>query len=180
MRITQWGEYGILCSLSIAEAVQNKRAPIGAAEIANAQGIALQYTQQILQRLRKGDIIASVRGPHGGYQLARPAEEITIAHILRAAEGDTFELICDTKPINPEACSADLPCCLRDLWQDLRRHIDSFLEARTLQDLLKQNTPDSIPVQLGRHRPVLPSAPAVDEDATSTPVAGRVAAPIEQ
>ena len=63
MRVTKWGECGILCALHLAQ--RHKDAPIGAAEVSSVQGLDLQYTQQVLQRLRKGGIIESARGPHG-------------------------------------------------------------------------------------------------------------------
>ncbi len=136
MRITQWGEYGLHCSLQIARREGEGAATIGAAEIADEQGIALEYAQQILQRLRRGSIIESVRGPHGGYKLSRPATEITVGHVLTAAEGDTFEVICDSKPLNTERCHAGNLCNLRVLWHELRDHVNEFMDTRTLHDLL--------------------------------------------
>ena len=129
MRITRWGEYGILCSLYLAQ--RNSPTPVGAADIAEARGIPMQYAQQILHRLRKGGVIATVRGPKGGYRLARPPEQITLRQILTAAEGDTFELICVTDPIHPEQCAQE-PCGLKRVWEDLKVAIDQALDARTL------------------------------------------------
>lgn len=136
MRVTKWGEFGILCSLYLAR--KYSEGAVGAAEIAERQLIPLQYTQQILQRLRKGKVIQSVRGPHGGYRLARSPEAITLKDILYAAEGATFEIICETKPVYDEQCSADRqPACgLRNVWYELRESIDALLTARTLASLL--------------------------------------------
>src|SRR5690606_3493579 len=69
MRITQWGEFGVHCTVYIAERHRAGAATVTAAEIADAQGIDPQYTQQILQRLRRKGLITSVRGPQGGYRL---------------------------------------------------------------------------------------------------------------
>ncbi len=150
MRITQWGEYGLLCSMHIAHRADEGEATVGAAEIADTQGIALQYAQQILQRLRKGDIIDSVRGPHGGYKLSRPAAEITLGAILQAAEGSTFEVICDTKPIDPEQrCKPENTCALRGLWRELGEHVDAFLHGRSLAELTKEHYQDAALIQLG-------------------------------
>jgi len=138
MRVTKWGEYGILCSLYLARAGAQGAGgglAVGAADIARAQVIPLQYTQQILQRLRKGDIIKSVRGPHGGYRLARSADDISLKDILYAAEGATFEVICEENPVHPTCHSEG--CGLSRVWYDLREQIDALLASRSLADLVK-------------------------------------------
>ena len=81
MKITKWGEYGILCCVYLAQ--NNGNRAVGAGEISESQSIPLQYTHQILQRLRKGGIIESLRGPHGGYRLAKSAENTTLKDILK-------------------------------------------------------------------------------------------------
>jgi Rrf2 family transcriptional regulator, iron-sulfur cluster assembly transcription factor len=135
MRITQWGEYGVLCSTFLADKEQSENGTVGAMEIAKAHGIALEYAQQILQRLRRGGIIKSVRGPQGGYKLARGAREITLREVLLAAEGDTFEVICDTKPLHLPCCKEESDCGLRELWQGLKKEVDKYLNSYTLADL---------------------------------------------
>jgi Rrf2 family iron-sulfur cluster assembly transcriptional regulator len=155
MRVTKWGECGILCSLYLAE--RYGAPPVGAAEIAETQGLDLPYTQQILQKLRKGEVIESARGPKGGYTLQRKPDEITLKDILYAVEGDTFQIICDHHPLHPDAmhptlCATRESCGLHGVWQDLRAAIDKLLEERTLADLLKKNgLPNSL-VQLGANR----------------------------
>lgn len=139
MRVTKWGECGILCALHLAK--NYGETAIGAAEIAESQGIDLPYTQQILQRLRKGEVIESVRGPKGGYKLQRAPSEITLKDILYAVEGDTFQVICEHAPLHPESegptrCSTRESCGLHGVWQDLRSAIDKLLEERTLQDII--------------------------------------------
>jgi Rrf2 family protein len=143
MRVTKWGECGILCALHLAK--NYGQLAIGAAEIAESQGIDLPYTQQILQRLRKGDIIESVRGPKGGYKLQRPPAQITLKDILYAVEGDTFQIICEHAPLHPEAddgmrCATRESCGLHEVWQDLRTAIDQLLADRTLEDLITTET----------------------------------------
>lgn len=150
MRITQWGEFGILCSMFIGQRAREGEATVGAAEIAASQEIDVQYAQQILQRLRKGDIIESVRGPHGGYKLARDPKEITLRQILLASEGDTFEVICETKPVKQACCSPDSSCSLRSFWEGLRGHVDSYLEGKTLDQLLHAPMSDGAAVQISR------------------------------
>jgi Rrf2 family iron-sulfur cluster assembly transcriptional regulator len=155
MRVTKWGECGILCSLYLAE--RYGAPPVGAAEIAETQGLDLPYTQQILQKLRKGEVIESARGPKGGYTLQRKPDEITLKDILYAVEGDTFQIICDHHPLHPDAlhptlCATRESCGLHGVWQDLRAAIDKLLEERTLADLLKKNVLPNPLVQLGANR----------------------------
>ncbi len=148
MRITQWGEYGVHFSTHIAQREREGTAIVGAAEIAHDQGVDIQYAQQILQRLRRGGIIDSVRGPQGGYKLTRPASEITLLDILVAAEGDTFELICEAKPLGQTRCSAEAFCGLRPIWYDLKDHVNEFLRRYTLEALAAQGASEA-PIQLG-------------------------------
>lgn len=152
MRITQWGEYGIQCALYMARRQLDGMQTVGAPEIAQSQDIALQYTQQILQRLRRGDIIKSVRGPHGGYCLSRSANDITLFDVLHAAEGDTFEVICETRPINHQRCATTTGCGLRVVWTELREQVDAFLKQRTLASVLQLGTNVQPLALVGRKR----------------------------
>jgi Rrf2 family iron-sulfur cluster assembly transcriptional regulator len=149
MHITQWGEYGIHCSMHVARCERSGNVPVGAAEIAQAQGMSLDYAQQVLQRLRKGGIIESVRGPSGGYRLTRPAKDISLREIFVAAEGDTFEVICETKLIDTERCAPGNGCCVRTLWQDLREHVNTFLSSRSLEQLLNAESHIDGVIQIG-------------------------------
>ncbi len=137
MRVTRWGEFGILCSLYLARKGENEA--VGAAEIAEKQSIPIQYTQQILQRLRKGGIIKSVRGPKGGYALVRSPIETTLKDILYAAEGETFEVICESDPVYTEKCEGRV-CGLRSVWTELRTVVDDFLSKRSLAWLIENES----------------------------------------
>jgi Rrf2 family iron-sulfur cluster assembly transcriptional regulator len=139
MRVTKWGECGILCAMYLG--LKQGEGTVGAAEIAESQGLDIQYTQQVLQRLRKGGIIESERGPKGGYRLQREAKEITLKDILYAAEGDTFQIMCDHSPLHPDPsvpslCSTRENCSLHGVWQELRVGIDKLLEQKTLDQLI--------------------------------------------
>ncbi len=138
MHITKWAEYGILCCLHLGRKADQTTAT-GAAEISDTLKIPLQYTQQILHRLRKGGVIKSTRGPHGGFQLVKTPEETTLKEILYAAEGATFEVICDANPIYAEACVNPNDCALKTVWIDLRTSIDLILDSHTLASLMKKH-----------------------------------------
>lgn len=139
MRITKWGECGILCSMHLARRFGD--GAVGAADIAQTQGLDLQYTQQILHRLRKGAIVESVRGPRGGYRLSRAPEEISLRDILEAVEGSTFQIICDYAPIHTTSevsneCSTKESCSLHAVWKELQDTINALLEGKRLSSLL--------------------------------------------
>ena len=140
MHITQWGEYGIHFAVYLARRAADGVGMVSAADIAEAQQIDLQYAQQILQRLRKGEIVESVRGPQGGYRLAKAPENITLLDILMATEGETFEIFCDAKPLDGENCNTETSCGLRRIWSDLREHVDHFLKSYTLAALAEHPT----------------------------------------
>jgi Rrf2 family iron-sulfur cluster assembly transcriptional regulator len=156
MRVTKWGECGVLCSLYLAR--RFGESAVGAVEIAESQGLDLQYTQQVLQRLRKGGVVESERGPRGGYRLASSPETVTLKDILYAAEGDTFQIICDNAPIHPNPdnssiCATKENCGLHSVWQDLRQAIDAILERRSLADLMAQEAQMPGLVTLSRRQP---------------------------
>lgn len=139
MRITQWGEYAAHFCIYLAREHRSGRELISASEISEMLKLDLLYAQQILQRLRKGDIIKSIRGVNGGYCLTRSPDQISLKDIIVAAEGDTFEPLCENKPIDKEKCSAQSACGLRSVWYDLRTHIDNFLSSKSLHDLIDTN-----------------------------------------
>lgn len=148
MRITQWGEYGIHCAAFIALRQKEGAKSVSAQEISESQNIDIQYAQQILQRLRRNDIVQSIRGPQGGYHLSRPPSEVSLKEILQAAEGDTFEIICEAKPINDQRCTPESTCALRPIWQQLKVHINDFLGSISLASLIENTQPSDTPIKI--------------------------------
>ena len=168
MRITQWGEYGILISIHLARQGREGVRVVSAAEIAEAQGIALQYTQQILLRLREGGVVESVRGPRGGFRLARPASELSLLDILLAAEGDTLEIICEQKPLSEARCATDARCLLRPVWYGLRDVVNSYLEAISVESLAEDGGQQTlVKLGLGADRESEVSASEISGESTS-------------
>jgi Rrf2 family iron-sulfur cluster assembly transcriptional regulator len=144
MRITQWGEFGALCCIYMARKQTDESTrenSVSAAELSHALSIPLQYTQQILQRLRKGDVIISVRGPGGGYLLSKDPKQITLKDILSAAEGETFEIICEHKTVLEECHEPGFSCGLKPVWYELKDAVDKLLASKTL-DLLANQAQD--------------------------------------
>lgn len=139
MRITRWGEYGVLCCIYLAQ--RHRGGAVGAAEIAKSQSIPLKYAQQILHRLRRGGVIKSVRGPHGGFLLSRDPQSINLRQIMEAAEGGTFCIICEAAPLSHPLCSAKGECQLAGVWQDMKVAVDKVLESRSVASLMNGSQP---------------------------------------
>ena len=134
MRITTWAEYGVICALHLAKRVDE--GPVAGRELAAREKLPADYVEQILLRLRRANIVASTRGAHGGYELARPAAEITVREVIAAAELETFDLHCVTHPIDDVRCSDAQHCSIRPVWVLLRNKINDVLDSVTLSDLL--------------------------------------------
>ena len=135
MRITTQGEYGLRCLLYIASQKQSK--PISIAEISAYEKLPRDYVEQLLLKLRRNNIIKSVRGVRGGYLLALKPKDITVFVVIKALEKETFELIC-VREIK-KGCVHHLngQCTIRPLWEKLKDHVDGFLKSYTLEHLKK-------------------------------------------
>jgi Rrf2 family protein len=134
MRITTWAEYGLICALHLARRTDD--GPVTGRDIAARERLPSDYVEQILLRLRRAGIVQSTRGAKGGYGLARPADAITVREIIAAAELVTFDLHCETHPLDAERCSQACDCSIRPVWVMLQKRIDEVLEGVRLSDLL--------------------------------------------
>jgi len=137
MRVTTWAEYGLIVSVHLARRVG--QGPIAAREIAEQERLPADYVEQILLRLRRAGLVASMRGVKGGYLLARDARAITSKDVIQACEGATFEINCDIRPVD-ERCAGESACGIRPLWRLLARRIDEVLESVTVADLLQDES----------------------------------------
>jgi Rrf2 family protein len=135
MRITTWAEYGVICALHLAK--RANEGPITGRDMAAQERLPADYVEQILLRLRRADVIKSVRGARGGYMLARPADEITIRDVIHASELETFDLHCVSHPVGEDRCSAAHNCSIRPVWMMLQKKIDDVLDSVRLSDLLE-------------------------------------------
>ncbi len=132
MRISCKVEYGIRALLDLA--LHGNGGPSLSRDTAQRQGIPETYLNQLLIQLRRGGLIASVRGPRGGHMLAQPAESITVLHILEALEGS---LVVVPEGL-PESMSVETDAILSSLWDELRTTMEAHLSAVTLQDLAER------------------------------------------
>lgn len=134
MRITTWAEYGVICALHLAKRAED--GPVTGRDIAAREKLPGDYVEQILLRLRRAGIVTSTRGAKGGYMLDRAAEDITVREIIAAAELVTFDLHCESHPVDSERCSSAHSCSVRPVWMMLQRRIDEVLDGVRLSDLL--------------------------------------------
>lgn len=135
MRLTTKGRYAVTAMLDLAvHNMKDMKAPITLADISERQGISLSYLEQLFAKLRKTGLVASTRGPGGGYTLGKPAAEIAVADVIAAVD----ETVDATRCGGLKNCQHDLPCLTHDLWEDLNRQIRNFLSGVTLGDLINR------------------------------------------
>lgn len=132
MRLTTKGRYAVTAMLDLA--IHHGSGPIALADIAQRQGISLSYLEQLFSRLRKRSLVSSVRGPGGGYNLARGASEIHIAEVISAVD----ENVDTTRCGGAHNCQNEGPCLTHDLWYDLSSRIYEYLNDISLQDLVNR------------------------------------------
>src|SRR3954465_621503 len=138
MRISAKADYAIRGLLEIAAA---KDPPVKRDEIAEAQGIPVKFLETILGDLKHGGIVASQRGAEGGYSLARPADEISLADVMRVIEGPLAS-VRDVRPEDLEYQGVAEP--LKGVWVALRASMRSVLEEVSLADVLAQKYPRGV------------------------------------
>src|SRR5207302_7869187 len=109
--------------------------PVTLAEISSRQKISLSYLEQLFGKLRRREIVESVRGPGGGYKLARESARISIADIILAVDEPIDATQCGGK----ENCRDEQKCLTHDLWATLNDRIFEYLEAVTLRQLVDQH-----------------------------------------
>ncbi|HET7620762.1 MAG TPA: Rrf2 family transcriptional regulator [Gemmatimonadaceae bacterium] len=134
MRITTWAEYGLICALHLAK--REGEGPITGRDMADRERLPTDYVEQILLRLRRADLVRSVRGARGGYLLARSPAEISVREVINATELTTFDLHCVSHPVDDRRCSKSETCSIRPVWLLLQSKIDDVLEGVRLSDLL--------------------------------------------
>jgi Rrf2 family iron-sulfur cluster assembly transcriptional regulator len=135
MKLTTKGRYAVMAMADLARNSDGK--PLTLAEIAERQDISLSYLEQLFAKLRRGELVRSVRGPGGGYLLARPAGAIRISDIVLAVDEPIRATRC--QPGSPMSCQGVKGRCMtHDLWEELSNHILLFLTSVSLGDVVEQ------------------------------------------
>jgi Rrf2 family protein len=138
MRISAKAEYSVRAAVGLAAA---PKGPVKRDYISENQEIPVSFLENILTDLRNAGIVESQRGSEGGYWLARPADEITLAEVIRAVDGP----LATVRGVRPEATHYDgVAAPLREVWIALRAHIRAVLERVTLADVVSGKLPPDV------------------------------------
>lgn len=137
MKLTTKGRYAVTAMMDLAMNANNR---IVLTDIAERQNISLSYLEQICANLRKAGLIDAVRGPGGGYSLARSGNDISVAEILRAVD-ENLDFTCGG---GQDCGGEENPCLTHGLWSNLSHELYRFLDDKKLADIVKnpasQNT----------------------------------------
>ncbi|MGB3621577.1 Fe-S cluster assembly transcriptional regulator IscR [Ketobacter sp. MCCC 1A13808] len=130
MKLTTKGRYAVTAMLDLALHAQS--VPVSLADISERQGISISYLEQLFAKLRKNELVSSVRGPGGGYRLSREAAAIFVAQIIDAVD----EKVDVTRCAGQGDCQDGETCLTHELWQDLSHQLHDFLSNISLQSLV--------------------------------------------
>jgi Rrf2 family iron-sulfur cluster assembly transcriptional regulator len=130
MRLTTKGRYAVTAMLDLA--LNAQQGPVSLADISERQSISVSYLEQLFAKLRKGGLVASMRGPGGGYQLSRDSDAIYVAEIIDAVD----ERVDVTRCGGQGDCQQGVMCLTHELWSDLSSQLHAFLESISLKELV--------------------------------------------
>lgn len=133
MKLTTKGRYAVTAMLDLA--LNSDQGPVPLAAISERQEISLSYLEQLFSRLRRSGLVASTRGPGGGYRVARALEEVDVAEIIAAVN----EKVDATQCGGAENCHSQGRCLTHDLWEDLSEQIEEFLRGVSLADMISHH-----------------------------------------
>ena len=137
MKLTSKGRYAVMALVDLARF--DSINPVSLRDISLRQGISLDYLEQIFSKLKKNQIVKSIRGTHGGYVLSKKPIEIKLTNILHAVDEKVKTVKC--KKDSKKGCNGkSTKCITHDLWDELEIHINSFFDKKSLDDLLNNNT----------------------------------------
>jgi len=149
MRLTTKGRFAVTAMVDLG--MRAGTGPVTLAEISGRQKISLSYLEQLFGKLRRHGLVDSVRGPGGGYCIAKGKEDVSVAEIILAVDEPIDATQCGGK----ENCRDDEKCITHDLWANLNEHIFAYLRSITLGQLVqKQRAKEVSVVHLHDNRPV--------------------------
>ena len=136
MKLNTRGRYAVMALADLANF--DKQNPVSLRDISLRQNISLVYLEQIFSKLKKNNIVKSIRGTNGGYILTKNPEEIKLSNIFSAVDEKVKTVQC--KRESRKGCNGKLTKCITHyLWDDLEMHINDFFDKKNLADLLKNN-----------------------------------------
>jgi Rrf2 family iron-sulfur cluster assembly transcriptional regulator len=148
MRLTTKGRFAVTAMIDVA--MHGGDGPVTLAAVSERQRISLSYLEQLFGKLRRCGLVDSVRGPGGGYNLAKSSDQLSVADIIVAVD----EPIDATQCGGRENCHDDRRCMTHDLWASLNEHIFTFLSGVSLAELVRQQQPADHRAVLQDHRQV--------------------------
>ena len=135
MKLTTKGRYAVMAMADLASYANE--GPISLTEISLRQKISLPYLEQLFFKLKSKELVKSVRGSNGGYTLHKPASEIKLSNIIFAVDENVKTLNC--KKESKKGCGGrTVKCITHNLWDDLEKHINSFFENKSLNELVSK------------------------------------------
>lgn len=147
MKLTTKGRYAVTAMLDLA--LHAGDGPVSLAEISQRQEISLSYLEQLFSRLRRSGLVASTRGPGGGYRVARDLDEVAVSEIVTAVNESVDATQCSGR----QDCHSQGRCLTHDLWEDLSAQIENFLSGVSLKDLIDRRQVSVITVPPESIRP---------------------------
>ena len=132
MRLTTKGRFAVTAMIALG--LRHEKGPVTLSAISQRQKISLSYLEQLFGRLRRHELVESMRGPGGGYRLARSSKDITVADIIYAVDEPLDATQCGGKQDGHE----DQLCLTHELWASLNRHLFDFLDSLSLYDLVDE------------------------------------------
>jgi Rrf2 family transcriptional regulator, iron-sulfur cluster assembly transcription factor len=155
MKMSTKGRYAVMAMIDIGQ--HGGIEPISLAEIAERQDISQEYLEQLFSKLRKAGLVESVRGPGGGYRLARGATDIAMAEIILAVDEELKVTRCSGDAV--DGCVKAERCNAHDLWSSLGRQMMYFLGSITLEDVCeKRNLALAAIIKQAKDRHTRPAA----------------------
>ncbi len=138
MRLTTKGRFAVTAMIDLA--MRHGNGPVTLAGISDRQQISLSYLEQLFGKLRRHGLVESVRGPGGGYNLAKPTDKITVAEIILAVD----EPLDATRCGGMANCQDEQRCITHDLWTSLNERIYDYLTSVTLKDMVDKQKPSNV------------------------------------
>ncbi len=133
MKLTSKGRYAVMAMADLAKIGTSQ--PTNLSEISLRQGISISFLEQIFSKLKKNNLVYSLRGPSGGYLLTKSPNEIKLSSIIKAVDEKVKTVGC--KKESKKGCTGkSIKCITHNLWDELEKHINSFFEKNTLEDII--------------------------------------------
>ena len=136
MQLSTKGRYAVMAMVELARTGPGRA--VSLADVAARQEISLAYLEQLFARLRRAGLVTSVRGPGGGYRLARAAAETTVGEVVRAVDEPLEVTRCAGHGAGVGCLAGGAKCLTHDLWEALEDEIDAFLARVSLEDVAQR------------------------------------------